>query len=545
MAETSFPKSSIKVLLLENIHPVAKRSVRRGGLSRRDREGRAAPRPSSPRSVRDVHVLGIRSKTQITPKVLDEGAPSARGRCVLHRHEPDRSRAREHARRARVQRAVLEHALGRRADPRRDRDAVAAARRSAARGPLGPVAQGRDRQPRGPRPHARHRRLRPHRQPDRRARRAFGMRVVFYDIMAKLPMGNNRAMAKLEELLAESRLRHAARSGDAADQEHDRSRRARADEARRVPVEREPRHRRRRSTRSPPRCRAAMSAAPRSTSIRAEPEGNSDGFETRAARPAERDPDAAHRRLDRRGPGGDRQGGLGGAAQVRQPRRDDRRCELSAGRARVWRRARIASSTSTATFPACSATSTRSSRIATPTFARRCCRPMRTIGYLIMDLDQRRLAGRQECGRRALDEHQDADLVLVQSGEHRMRRAQASAPRRARASGPARPQGRRVRRARTPTDARRAVALRRAAPARHARRSLGRSRRHRSAVRDRQGRRGTSSSRSRPTSTGATSGSPRSRACSRRTAPRTSADSPRSSPTSRRAARSGSPAAAG
>jgi D-3-phosphoglycerate dehydrogenase len=33
---------------------------------------------------------------------------------------------------------------------------------------------------------------------------AFGMRVVFYDVIAKLPMGNNRPVATLEELLAQS-----------------------------------------------------------------------------------------------------------------------------------------------------------------------------------------------------------------------------------------------------------------------------------------------------------------------------------------------------
>src|SRR5215475_15996758 len=33
---------------------------------------------------------------------------------------------------------------------------------------------------------------------------AFGMRVIFYDIIAKLPMGNNRPLAKLEDVLAQS-----------------------------------------------------------------------------------------------------------------------------------------------------------------------------------------------------------------------------------------------------------------------------------------------------------------------------------------------------
>ena len=31
---------------------------------------------------------------------------------------------------------------------------------------------------------------------------ALGMRVIFYDVMTKLPMGNNRAVATLDELLA-------------------------------------------------------------------------------------------------------------------------------------------------------------------------------------------------------------------------------------------------------------------------------------------------------------------------------------------------------
>src|SRR5262249_19460011 len=33
---------------------------------------------------------------------------------------------------------------------------------------------------------------------------AFGMRLILHDLAAKLPMGNNRAMAKLEDVLAQS-----------------------------------------------------------------------------------------------------------------------------------------------------------------------------------------------------------------------------------------------------------------------------------------------------------------------------------------------------
>ena len=39
-----------------------------------------------------------------------------------------------------------------------------------------------------------------------------GMRVLFFDIVAKLPMGNNRATKRLSELLARAGLRDAARA---------------------------------------------------------------------------------------------------------------------------------------------------------------------------------------------------------------------------------------------------------------------------------------------------------------------------------------------
>ena len=65
----SYPKSKINVLLLENIHPRAAEQFTQGGFS-------LETLPSSlsedelARKIKDVHVLGIRSKTQITPKVL-------------------------------------------------------------------------------------------------------------------------------------------------------------------------------------------------------------------------------------------------------------------------------------------------------------------------------------------------------------------------------------------------------------------------------------------------------------------------------------------
>ena len=177
--------------------------------------------------------------------------------------------AREPARRAGVQRAVLEHAQRRRADHRRDRDAVAPARRSRrarctrasgrkvaagcheVRGKtLGIVGYGHIGSQVGV------------------LAEAFGMRVVFYDIAAKLPMGNNRAMRD---------ARGAARASRTSSRCTCRRRRRRKNmigaaelaqmkkgacllNASRGTVVDDRRARRRRS-------RAATSAAPRSTSI--------------------------------------------------------------------------------------------------------------------------------------------------------------------------------------------------------------------------------------------------------------------------------------
>jgi D-3-phosphoglycerate dehydrogenase / 2-oxoglutarate reductase len=68
-SETSFPKGQIKVLLLENLHPSAHALVKGEGfqlqtLSTALSESELAER------IADVHVLGIRSKTHITEAVL-------------------------------------------------------------------------------------------------------------------------------------------------------------------------------------------------------------------------------------------------------------------------------------------------------------------------------------------------------------------------------------------------------------------------------------------------------------------------------------------
>jgi D-3-phosphoglycerate dehydrogenase len=200
MPATSFPKSEIKILLLENVHPVAAEAFAAEGFAVEQVKG-SLPESELAARVRDAHILGIRSKTQVTPAVLDEGrrllavgafcigtnqvslahanrrgvpvfnAPFSNTRSVaelilaevvmLSRHLGDRTREVHEGRWRKV--AVGSHEV---------------------RGKtLGIVGYGHIGSQIGV------------------LAESFGMRVVFFDIAAKLPMGNNRSLPKLEQLL--------------------------------------------------------------------------------------------------------------------------------------------------------------------------------------------------------------------------------------------------------------------------------------------------------------------------------------------------------
>ena len=198
---TSFPKADIKILLLENVHPVASEAFKAEGFQVEIVKG-ALPEAELVARVADAHILGIRSKTRVTQAVLDAGrrlmsvgafcigtnqiatlkanqrgvpvfnAPFSNTRSVaeliiaeivmLSRRLGDRSREVHEGRWNKV--AVGSHEI---------------------RGKtLGIVGYGHIGTQVGV------------------LAEAFGMRVVFFDIMAKLPMGNNRTMVSLDELLA-------------------------------------------------------------------------------------------------------------------------------------------------------------------------------------------------------------------------------------------------------------------------------------------------------------------------------------------------------
>jgi D-3-phosphoglycerate dehydrogenase len=67
---TSYPKEKIKVLLLENIHDEAVKAFKAAGYSNVQRLTKALPEDQLIKEIGDTHLLGIRSKTHVTSKVL-------------------------------------------------------------------------------------------------------------------------------------------------------------------------------------------------------------------------------------------------------------------------------------------------------------------------------------------------------------------------------------------------------------------------------------------------------------------------------------------
>jgi len=67
---TSYPKEKIRILFLENISDAAVRNFRQQGYSKVEKISKALTEAQLINEIKDVHILGIRSKTLITPAVL-------------------------------------------------------------------------------------------------------------------------------------------------------------------------------------------------------------------------------------------------------------------------------------------------------------------------------------------------------------------------------------------------------------------------------------------------------------------------------------------
>jgi D-3-phosphoglycerate dehydrogenase len=69
--KTSYPKEKIRILFLENISDIAVKNFSKSGYVQVEKITKALSEEDLTREIKDVHILGIRSKTHVTPKVLD------------------------------------------------------------------------------------------------------------------------------------------------------------------------------------------------------------------------------------------------------------------------------------------------------------------------------------------------------------------------------------------------------------------------------------------------------------------------------------------
>ncbi|MBW8824117.1 MAG: phosphoglycerate dehydrogenase [Xanthomonadales bacterium] len=70
--QTSFPRQDIQVLLLEGISPRAADAFRSAGYTRIEEHAKALPEDELKRRIAEAHIVGLRSRTQLTAEVLAE-----------------------------------------------------------------------------------------------------------------------------------------------------------------------------------------------------------------------------------------------------------------------------------------------------------------------------------------------------------------------------------------------------------------------------------------------------------------------------------------
>jgi D-3-phosphoglycerate dehydrogenase len=200
---TSFPKDQIKVLLLENVHPSA-HELFQAERFKLETVKSALSEDELVRRIEDVHVIGIRSKTRITDRVLSAGRrllsvgcfcigtnqvdlPGANKRGIPVFNAPF-SNTRSVAEMIMAEIVMLSRHLGDRVREMHQGQwqKVATGSFEIRNKTLGIIGYGHIGRQIGV------------------IAEGLGMRVAFYDIAAKLPMGNNRATKTLDELLAQS-----------------------------------------------------------------------------------------------------------------------------------------------------------------------------------------------------------------------------------------------------------------------------------------------------------------------------------------------------
>ncbi|MBK7720238.1 MAG: phosphoglycerate dehydrogenase [Giesbergeria sp.] len=204
LAPTSLDKGKIKFLLLEGLHPSALEVLRRAGYEQIDAVSGALPQDQLIERIRDVHFIGIRSRTQLTAEVLEHANKLVAIGCFcIGTNQVDLNAARERGiavfnapysnTRSVAELVLAEAILLLRGIPARN----AAAHRGGwlksadnafeTRGKtLGIVGYGAI----GSQLSV--------------LAESLGMHVIFHDVIAKLPLGNARQAAGLTELLGAS-----------------------------------------------------------------------------------------------------------------------------------------------------------------------------------------------------------------------------------------------------------------------------------------------------------------------------------------------------
>lgn len=201
---TSYPKDRIRILLLENISETAYRLLRDSGYSDIRRIGEALSEDRLAEEIRDVHLLGIRSKTQVTERVLRKANRlQAIGCFCIGVNQVDLKAAMQHG--VAVfnapysnTRSVAEMVIGSsimliRRIPDKNRAAHEGIWMKDAKGSyeirgktMGIVGYGNI----GTQVSV--------------LAEALGMKVLFYDIVTKLPLGNASACRSLKDLVSQS-----------------------------------------------------------------------------------------------------------------------------------------------------------------------------------------------------------------------------------------------------------------------------------------------------------------------------------------------------
>lgn len=201
MSQTSLEKNRIKILLLEGLHASAVEAFQADGYSQIDFHTKALPEPQLRDAICDAHIVGIRSATQLTARVLEHAHRLIGIGCFcIGTNQVDLDAAQEHGipvfnapfsnTRSVAELVLAEIVLLLRGIPQRNAAAhrggwikTATGSREARGKCLGIVGYGHIGTQVG------------------LLAEALGMRVVFYDIETKLALGNAQPLPSLDALL--------------------------------------------------------------------------------------------------------------------------------------------------------------------------------------------------------------------------------------------------------------------------------------------------------------------------------------------------------